>query len=162
MVLQNAALILAGLVLGGRRGFFVGLLFIVLGMLGLPVLAGGNSVLANWPGPTAGYLVGYIVSPAIAGLISYRAPRKNKAAMTGVFLLAAFVGLFVQYFLGAIGLMIRSQLSVGAAAAAQLPFIVPDSVKMVAISLIAVAVHAAFPDLRANAKRPRKARRTVN
>ena len=68
--------------------------------------------------------------------------------MTAVLLLAAFAGLAIQYVLGAAGLMVRSDLSLGAAAAAQVPFLIPDSVKMVAISLIAAAVHTAFPDLR--------------
>ena len=44
IVLQNAALILAGLILGSKRGGYVGLLFLFLG-LALPVLAGGGTTL---------------------------------------------------------------------------------------------------------------------
>ncbi|MDN6246676.1 MAG: biotin transporter BioY, partial [Corynebacterium casei] len=71
IVMQNAAIILAGLVLGGRRGLYVGLLFLVLG-LALPVLAGGGTTLRALAGPTVGYIIGYVLSPAVAGLIAYR------------------------------------------------------------------------------------------
>lgn len=146
IVLQNAVIILAGLVLGGRRGLFVGLLFMVLGLVGLPILAGGRSALSAIAGPTVGYLVGYIISPAITGLIAYRAPR-NKTGMTVTLAIAGIVGLAIQYFCGSIGLMVRSGMSFGAAILAQVPFIVPDLIKVVVMVVIAIGVHAAFPDL---------------
>lgn len=146
IVLQNAVIILAGLVLGGRRGLFVGLLFMVLGLVGLPILAGGRSALSAIAGPTVGYLVGYIISPAITGLIAYRAPR-NKTGMTVTLAIAGVVGLAIQYFCGSIGLMFRSGMSFGAAILAQGPFIVPDLIKVVVMVVIAIGVHAAFPDL---------------
>ena len=46
IVLQNAAVILAGLILGRTRGFLTALLFLGLGLIGLPVLAGGKTTLA--------------------------------------------------------------------------------------------------------------------
>ncbi|OFT63579.1 biotin transporter BioY [Corynebacterium sp. HMSC05E07] len=146
IVLQNAVIILAGLVLGGRRGLFVGLLFMVLGLVGLPILAGGRSALSAIAGPTVGYLVGYIISPAITGLIAYRAPS-NKTGMTVTLAIAGIVGLAIQYFCGSIGLMVRSGMSFGAAILAQVPFIVPDLIKVVVMVVIAIGVHAAFPDL---------------
>lgn len=156
IVLQNAALILAGLVLGGRRGMYVGLLFLFLG-LALPVLAGGGTTLRALAGPTAGYIIGYVISPAIVGLIAYRSPR-NKGGMTVMLVIAAFVGLAVQYTCGALGLMVRSGMETSAAFAAQLPFIAPDSGKLVVAILIALAVHAAFPDLMGRKKTaPKKA-----
>ncbi len=92
IVIQNAVITLAGLVLGGRRGFFVGLLFIVLGLVGLPVLAGGRSVISALPGPTVGYIVGYLISPAIGGAVAYRAPR-NKTGLAIMITVAGFVSL---------------------------------------------------------------------
>lgn len=145
IVMQNAALILAGLVLGGRRGLYVGLLFLVLG-LALPVLAGGGTTLRALAGPTAGYIIGYVVSPAVAGILAYRAPR-NKTAMAITFTFAGFVALAVQYTCGAFGLMVRSGMELAPAFAAQIPFIAPDSAKIVVAIIIAVGVHAAFPDL---------------
>jgi biotin transport system substrate-specific component len=151
IVMQNAAIILAGLVLGGRRGLYVGLLFLILG-LALPVLAGGGTTLRALAGPTAGYIVGYVLSPAVAGLIAYRAPR-NKGGMAITLIVAAIAGLAVQYVCGSIGLMLRSGLELAPAFAAQIPFLVPDSAKIVIAIIIALGVHAAFPDLIARKKR---------
>ncbi|OFR66473.1 biotin transporter BioY [Corynebacterium sp. HMSC078H07] len=146
IVIQNAVIILAGLVLGGRRGFFVGLLFMALGLVGLPILAGGRSALSAIAGPTVGYLVGYIIAPAIAGLIAYRAPR-NKGGMIFTLAIAGIIGLAIQYLCGSLGLMVRSDMSFGAAILAQGPFIVPDLIKVAIMVAIAAGVHAAFPDL---------------
>ena len=82
IVLQNAAVILAGLILGRTRGFLTALLFLGLGLIGLPVLAGGKTTLAALGGPTIGYLVGYLVSATVAGSIAYLAPRGNRKALT--------------------------------------------------------------------------------
>lgn len=146
IVIQNAVIILAGLVLGGRRGFFVGLLFLALGLVGLPILAGGRSALSAIAGPTVGYLVGYIIAPAIAGLIAYRAPR-NKGGMIVTLAIAGIIGLAIQYLCGSLGLMVRSDTSFGAAILAQGPFIIPDLIKVAIMVAIAAGVHAAFPDL---------------
>ncbi len=146
IVLQNAIIILAGLILGGRRGFFVGLLFLALGLVGMPILAGGRSALGAIAGPTVGYLVGYIIAPAIAGLIAYRAPRA-KGEMIATLAVAGVVGLAIQYFCGSIGLMVRSDMSFIAAIAAQGPFLIPDLIKVAVMVAVAVGVHTAFPDL---------------
>mgnify|MGYP002716228868 FL=1 len=146
IVLQNAVIILAGLVLGGRRGLFVGLLFMALGLVGLPILAGGRSALSAIAGPTVGYLAGYVISPAITGLVAYRSPR-NKTGMAITLALAGIIGLTIQYFCGSIGLMVRSGMDFGAAILAQGPFIVPDLIKVAVMVVIAIGVHAAFPDL---------------
>lgn len=148
IVLQNAAIILAGLILGARRGFLTTALFLFIGLIGLPVLAGGRTTLAALAGPTAGYLVGYLAAAFLAGLIAYRAPRTNRAAMIGIFLIAGLVGLLSMYVFGALGLMLRAGMDLGAAIVAQAPFVIPDLIKTVVMVFIAVGVHAAFPQLR--------------
>ena len=146
IVLQNAVLILAGLILGGRRGLFVGLLFFTLGAIGLPILPGGRSILAALPGPTIGYLLAYIVSPAVAGLVAYRAPRA-KVGMIITFALAAIIAVFTQYGFGALGLVARAEMPINQALMAQAAFILPDLAKLAVMVIVAVGVHTAFPDL---------------
>lgn len=158
IVVQNSALILTGLIIGGRRGLYVGLLFLTIG-LAFPVLAGGGTTLRALAGPTAGYIIGYVFSPAIAGAIAYRAPR-NKTGMIAVFILAAFGGLFTQYVFGALGLMIRSGLGLVEAIAAQLAFIPAASIEMTVCIIIALGVHSAFPDLIRRKQKPATAIRT--
>lgn len=147
IVLQNAATILAGLVLGGRRGFLATGLFLLIS-IAFPVLAGGRTLIQAFSGPTIGYLLGYLLGAGAAGYIAYRAPRNNKLAMVGMFVLGGIVAVFLQYFFGALGLMWRSDMDLGPAIAAQLPFILPGMGKLAVMVAIAFAVHAAFPQLR--------------
>ncbi|GAB3941336.1 biotin transporter BioY [Corynebacterium tapiri] len=141
VVLQNAVVILTGLVLGARRGSLAVGLFLLLGLVGLPVLAGGRTTLAALAGPTVGYIVGYLVSAFVAGLIAYRVS----------IIVGGIAGLACQYICGSLGLMLRSELTLSGAALAQVPFLLPDAIKVGAAILIAIGVHKALPDLRRNA-----------
>lgn len=146
IVLQNAIIILTGLVLGGKRGVAAALLFLLVGLIGLPVMAGGRQLLPALAGPTVGYIVGYVISPAVAGFLAYRPAASRSARLVNLALGGAF-GLLTQYVCGAIGLMIVTSMSLNAAAAAQLPFILLDTVKICIMVAIASGVHAAFPAL---------------
>lgn len=151
LVLQNAVIILTGLVLGPRRGGLAVALFLLLGMLGLPVLAGGRTTLAALVGPTAGYVVGYVFSAVVAGAIAYGAPQGAGPLrwLCGVvFALAAVGGLLTQYLFGAVGLYLRAGLDASEAILAQVPFFLPAAVEQSVMVVIALGVHAAFPDLR--------------
>lgn len=148
IVLQNAAVILAGLVLGRRRGLLTTALFLLVGMA-LPVLAGGRTTISALGGVTVGYLAGYLVAAWVAGAIAYRAPfGARRGATVAVLAVAGYVGLFLEYLFGVFGMMWRLSLSFGEAWAAQVPFFLPDAVKIALMIAIAFAVHAAFPDLR--------------
>lgn len=147
IVLQNAAIVLTGLVLGGRRGFLATGLVLILGLIGLPVLSGGGTTLSALAGPTVGYLLGYLLSSWAAGTIAYRAPARQPRAQAVWFILAAVVALLIQYACGILGLMWRTGLSLTEAGISQLPFLLPDAVKFAAVVAIAQGIHAAFPDL---------------
>ncbi|QNQ90409.1 biotin transporter BioY [Corynebacterium poyangense] len=152
IVLQNAGIILAGLVLGGRRGTLTTCLFLIIGIV-LPVLAGGRTTLAALAGPTAGYLLGYILSAFVAGIIAYQAPEKKLGRIL-VFALASIAAVATQYLFGILGLMWRSSLDFTAALIAQGPYILGDIYKLIFVIIIALGVHMAFPDLIRHRSRP--------
>src|SRR3954467_8745384 len=68
ITLQTFALILTGLVLGPVRGFLAASLYLLLGLIGLPVFAEHSSGAAVFTGPTAGYLYSFPFLAAVAGL----------------------------------------------------------------------------------------------
>ncbi|WKD59111.1 biotin transporter BioY [Corynebacterium caspium] len=151
IVLQNAAIILAGLVLGPRRGFYTAGIFFLLGLV-LPVLAGGRTILAALAGPTSGYIVGYLISAVVAGFIAYLAPKAGETTRALLLALASIIGLLIQYGCGTVGLILRAGMEVPQALAVQLPFILPDLGKLVVMVLVALALHKAFPQLRQRPK----------
>lgn len=148
-VLQNAACILTGLILGPRRGFLAIALFLLLGLTGLPVLS-GKSVLAALGGPTTGYLLGYLISPALAGAIAWKGlkPDTTSGKTVGLVIAGAVAALLVQYLTGAIGFTIFLKMGITTALVSQVSFMGPDAIKLVACILITLAVHRALPDLR--------------
>ncbi|MCJ2166139.1 MULTISPECIES: biotin transporter BioY [unclassified Pseudodesulfovibrio] len=66
--LQTFFVTLAGFVLGPRRGALAVALYLLAGVIGLPVFAGGKSGLGHMIGPTGGFLFGFLLSAFISGL----------------------------------------------------------------------------------------------
>src|SRR5215468_1231111 len=97
LTLQNAGVLLVGMLLGPRRGFAALALYLAEGAAGLPVFnptgLGGTAQLA---GPTGGYLMAY---PFVAGLAGYLMERGRKT-----FANAAVAGLLAEVLLFASGL----------------------------------------------------------
>ncbi|WP_438478245.1 biotin transporter BioY [Streptococcus pluranimalium] len=68
IVLQNLGIMLAAILLGVKKGSLAILIFLILGLF-LPVFTGGGTTLVVFAGPTAGYVVGWLLMPlALAGL----------------------------------------------------------------------------------------------
>lgn len=148
VVLQNAGPLLAGSILGARRGTASVLLFVALTAIGLPLLSGGRGGIAPFLGPSGGFLLGWILSALVVGLIVQRAAKPGLP----VLLLANLAGVAADYLIGIPywGLMIGDLPS---AAVQSLVFLPGDAVKLVAVSLVAVAVHRAVPQALAGAAR---------
>jgi biotin transport system substrate-specific component len=141
VVLQNMGPLLAGSILGARRGGAAVLLFLALVAIGLPLLSGGRGGIAPFIGPSGGFVVGWVVSAVVVGLIVQRSLPKPGLL---VLLAANIAGVAVDYLIGIPywGLVIGD---VRAAAVQSLVFLPGDAVKLVAVSLVAVAVHRAVP-----------------
>lgn len=65
--LQTLAVVLVGAWLGSRVGALALVAYALAGAAGLPVFADGASGVAHLTGPTAGYLVGFVLSASWAG-----------------------------------------------------------------------------------------------
>lgn len=73
IVLQNMMPILASGLLGGLYGTASTVLFLITGLLGLPVFSGGRGGLTHLLGPTGGFLIGYLAAAAFL-IIFFRKP----------------------------------------------------------------------------------------
>lgn len=150
ITLQTLAVYLTGLVLGGRRGFLAVLLYVVVGVAGLPVFSGfrgGPSVLA---GPSAGYIVSFPVAALGVGLLAYaalRRARSRRTALLGLLAAALLGGFTVTRLLGITGMAVNGGLSWGDAALVDLVYWPGDLLKILLAGVVAAAVHRAFPRL---------------
>lgn len=104
LVFQNIFCILTGIFIGGYKACLPCLIFLVAGLLGLPVYSGGSSGLSVWIGPTGGFLPGYFFASLIAGLIVGKARIKkvNSRSENFKIFLALFLGMIIIYIPGII------------------------------------------------------------
>ncbi|QCQ90763.1 biotin transporter BioY [Rhodococcus sp. SGAir0479] len=146
ITLQALGVMLAGALLGPRKGTLAVLTVIVLG-LALPVLAGGRTSLMSLSSPTAGFLIGWLPAAAVIGWLSYRMlPRYNTVAGVAINLLG---GVVVLYAFGLGGMLLRTDMTLAAAFAANATFLPGDAVKAVVAAVVAAQVHRAYPALAA-------------
>ena len=94
--LQDAFVILAGILLGAKLGAISVIIYIVLGLIGLPIFTNGGGI-AYVLQPTFGYIIGFAIAAFIIGKISNSTPNPSVKRL----LLANIVGLIVIYALGA-------------------------------------------------------------
>ena len=122
---------LAGSVLGARRGALAVLVFLVLVAAGMPWLAGGRGGLGVFAGPSAGFLLGWLPGAAVVGTLVARRPATGRRRLLAWLLLANVVGgIAVVYALGVPVLAWRGDLSLAAAAAGSAVYLPGDLVKV--------------------------------
>ena len=132
IVLQNFFVLLAGVLLGKKRGLAVVTTYLFLGAAGLPIFHSGTGGIGVLAGPTGGYLLGYLPAVYVTG---YIAEQKNTLMLTFSALIA---GVLIVYIVGVPWLKIVLKLSwVKAFSAGFIPFIIGDALKIaVAIPII--------------------------
>ncbi|MDY3015497.1 MAG: biotin transporter BioY [Evtepia sp.] len=86
---------LAGLLLGGRLGLYSVLLYLFMGLIGLPVFAEGGGLFYVLK-PSFGYLIGFAVAAYWIGRVAHRVPSPSFRRL----LLASFLGLAIVYLFG--------------------------------------------------------------
>jgi len=148
ITLQTFGVLLAGAVLGARRGALAVLLYLAVGAIGLPVFSGGSAGVAPFVGPTAGYLVAFPFAAFLCGFIVERLPRKRVATSIPLIFLAGFgSSLVFVHTLGPLGMALFGDLTLAQAFTADLVFYPGDVIKNLLMALVATAVHRAFPTI---------------
>lgn len=148
ITLQTFGTILAGAVLGARRGFLAVLLYLAVGAVGLPVFAGGSAGVAPFVGPSAGFLVAMPLAAALCGFIVERLPRKRVGASIALIALAGLASnIVLTHPLGILGMSWLGDLTLQQAFFADMAFWPGDVVKNVLVGVVAASVHRAFPAL---------------
>ena len=127
--MQTFGVFTSAALLGAKRGVLSVIVYILLGVIGLPVFSSfkaGPGVLA---GPTGGYIVGFVFSALIAGAFSHRG--------TWRLILGEILALIACYTFGSVWYMVWSGKSAYEVfLAAVVPFLFADAVK-IALSVFA-------------------------
>ena len=93
---QTFGVLLSAGALGFRRGLAATLLYVLLGVVGLPIFAGGDHGIERLLGASGGYLVGFVVASALVGRLAELGWDRNLIGSIG----AMVIGSVVIYAIG--------------------------------------------------------------
>lgn len=131
---QTFAVFLCLNILGAKKGLISILIYILLGVVGLPVFSGFNGGIGVLLNVTGGYIIGFVFSALVFWLITSifnKKPRKT------VNLIASFAGLIICYIFGTLWyilLFIKNGDAINITSTftiCVLPFVLPDILKIV-------------------------------
>ena len=139
ITLQTLGVMMAGCLLGAKRGFLAVSLFLLMVAMGLPLLAGGRGGLGVFFAPSAGFLLGWPIGAAACGFVMRRLSHlRGRALLAGAFVSALVGGICVVYAFGIVGLALVAKLTATQAALASAVFIPGDLLKC---AICAIVVH---------------------
>lgn len=142
ITLQTMFTYLAGAILGGYLGALSQLIYILIGVAGIPIFARGGSSISVLLGPSGGYLIGFIIAAFVIGEL-----RKIKRGVVWL-CICMVVGTIIIYILGIIQLMNWAKFDLNQALVlGVLPFILGDVIKILIATYITHRVEKILPQL---------------
>jgi biotin transport system substrate-specific component len=127
--LQNFGVLVVGGALGLRRGGLAALLYVALGVVGLPFFAEGKGGIEVIWAATGGYLVGFVLAASVVGRLAELGWDRHIGGAIG----ATLLGTIAIYLVGVPWLAVATGMSMSDAIKFGLiPFIAVDTVKLLA------------------------------
>jgi biotin transport system substrate-specific component len=140
---QSMGIMLCGTVLGAKRGGLAALLFVILVLIGLPLLAGGRGGLGVLAGPSVGFIVGFPIAAFATGFFMEQMQRLPVAWAAGI--ASILGGVVMLYAFGIAGMMVMLQKGPLETAMLVTAFIPGDLIKAVLAGLITAGLARARP-----------------
>lgn len=135
--LTTAVLMLMALLLGGARATLCCTVYLLMGLIGLPVFSGFTGGVGALIGPTGGFLLGYPLLTALCGFLCVR--RESRVVQLCAFL----AGTALLYLTGTAWYCAQSGVEVTSAlTVCVLPFLPGDAVKIAAVLTFGNAIKA--------------------
>lgn len=130
ITLQTMGVVLISGLFGAKRGTLSTLLYILIGAIGVPVFSGFKSGFGVLLGSTGGYIIGFIFTALIVGIVS------DKTNKLWALILSMVVGILVCYAFGTAWFAVAYAKTNEPASLATIlgwcviPFLIPDAVKI--------------------------------
>lgn len=140
---QTLGVMLAGCFLGKKTGTISVALFIVLAVLGIPMLSGGRGGLSVLVAPTAGYLLSWPVAVFCIGYMTEKAwPKLRTWKLIAI---NVIFGVFLISLIGAPVMALITHTSVWAGLVGATAFLPGDCIKAVIAAIIALQLKSISP-----------------
>ena len=145
VTLQTLAILAVLLTMGGRRGTLAIVVYLALGLVGVPVFSGFKGGPAAFAGPTGGFLLGFIAAALVYWLLeklffARLMTTKKRRFVFGI--VGSVIFELVTYAFGVIWFMTVYAAQTGPVGLGTvlswcvIPFIIPDLIKIAAASVI--------------------------
>lgn len=145
---QSLGVMLAGVILGAKRGVLAIALTILIAAIGLPILSGGRGGLSIFYTPTTGYLIGWLFAVYTTGTIAEKFVSTRQSAFAQfatLFAAATLGGIVVLYAFGISYLAFATGIGFSKAFFGSMAFIPGDLLKAALAALAGRAVLAGYP-----------------
>lgn len=140
LALQTLIVNLTGYVLNAKQAFMTMLVYLLVGLAGVPVFTGGSAGPGKLFGPTGGYIIGFLFT---AVFLAYF--RGEKYSFKRYALLGCVIGIPLIYVFGVVQLKLITGMGWDKAImTGALPFIPLDIVKCLAAAVIAGPINRIF------------------
>lgn len=138
ITLATFAVMLSGILLGGRLGALSQIIYLIIGAVGVPVCAGFTPALPKLLGPTGGYLVGYIPLAFVCGAIYSMWGKTSRGVKKYTFMLLGMIaGTVVLYAFGTAWFCILNHVDVVyALTLCVVPFLIGDMIKIAVVMIL--------------------------
>ena len=147
IVVQNIGVMLAGSILGARRGSLAMALFVVLVAVGMPLLTGWRGGFGVILGPSGGFILSWIPAAFVVGwLVERRWARLN---FWNLLLFNVIGGIVVVYVIGIPWLAVVANADLGKTIVGSAVFVPGDVIKAIVASFAALIVKRSYPLIRA-------------
>jgi len=130
IALADFFVMLTGLFMGAKYGMLIVILYLALGILGMPVFSSGGAGLAFILGPTGGFLMGYL---PLVTVIGFSTPKQSYSLIRT--LIGIVIGNIFLYALGIIWLRMSLDLSWGLSIASGLTPFLPGTIIKIIVAL---------------------------
>ena len=131
-------------VLGFKDATISYIVYLLLGLVGLPVFSGFTGGLGKLAGPTGGYLIGFIFLALISGLFVDKFPKNRILAVVGM-----IIGMAVCYIFGTVwlakllSLSFKEGLMMGV-----IPYLAGDVAKIIIAAIVGPKLYGATQKIR--------------
>lgn len=144
LALQTLIVNLTGYVLNAKQAFMTMLVYLLVGLAGVPVFTGGSAGPGKLFGPTGGYIIGFLFTAVFMAYF-----RGEKYSFKRYALLGCVIGIPLIYVFGVVQLKLITGMGWDKAImTGALPFIPLDIVKCLAAAVIAGPINRIFANNR--------------
>ncbi len=136
----NLVIYLTVFLLGWKKGTISYLIYMLIGLVGLPVFSNFTGGFAKLAGPTGGYIIGFIFMAIIGGYFAEKFGRKIY-----MFIIGMVIGTAITYGFGTAWFIVINPMPIKAAlASCVMPFLLGDAIKMAIVSIVGPIIYKAL------------------